>query len=216
LSDIDKREREIMNFECLLYLSIVKLADLIRLDRTIRVVGFDDAPFERNRDRTVSISGIICGGTRFEGMVWGQIEADGWDATDTICNLLLGGKFHPQIHLVLLDGIGLGGFNLVDLPELAERLQRPCVALMRRPPNLDKMQQAMRRLPDFEKRWDRLRRAGPIHAFHPFYFQTCQEAPGTIAKVLQVLTDRGHVPEALRLAHLIGSAVITGESGYRA
>ena len=31
-----------------------------------------------------------------------------------------------------------------------------------------------------------------------------------------VPTDNGHVPEALRLAHFIGSAVMTGESSNRA
>ncbi|PPT05003.1 hypothetical protein CKA32_003445 [Geitlerinema sp. FC II] len=44
----------------------------------------------------------------------------------------------------------------------------------------------------------------------------CGESPGTIAKVLRSLTECGHVPEALRLAHLIGSAVMKGESGTRA
>ncbi|MDC0835042.1 DUF99 family protein [Geitlerinema sp. CS-897] len=194
----------------------MKLSDLVRLKRTVRVIGFDDAPFERNSDRAVAIAGVVCGGTRFEGMVWGQIEPDGWDATDRICDLLLEGKFLPQLHLVLLDGIGFGGFNLIDLPLLAQRLQRPCVALMRRPPKLKKMEQAMRRLPDFEKRWDRIRRAGRIYASPPFYFQVCGESPGTIAKVLRSLTECGHVPEALRLAHLIGSAVMKGESGTRA
>jgi endonuclease V-like protein UPF0215 family len=33
---------------------------------------------------------------------------------------------------------------------------------------------------------------------------------------LQRLTDTGHVPEALRLAHLVGGALAYGESGRRA
>lgn len=194
----------------------MKLTDLLRLQRVVRVIGFDDAPFERGSDRPVSIAGVVCAKTRFEGMVWGKVQADGWDATDAICNLLLDGKFLPQLHLVLLDGIGFGGFNLIDLPLLAERLQRPCVSVMRRPPNLDKMEKAMRRLPDFDRRLERLRRAGTIHTFSPFYFQVCGESPEIIAETLRVVTDRGNVPEALRLAHSIGSAIETGESGNRA
>lgn len=38
----------------------------------------------------------------------------------------------------------------------------------------------------------------------------------SIAGVLQRLTDCGKVPEALRLAHLITSAVMTGESSSSA
>ena len=194
----------------------MKLADLLRLDRTIKVIGFDDAPFSRTSGSLVSIAGIVCGGTRFEGMVWGQVLPDGLDATDAISGLLLGGKFLPQLHLVLLDGIAFGGFNIIDLPELASRLQIPCVAVMRRQPDLAAVEKALRYLPDSEYRLELLRRAGRIYAFEPFFFQVCGEQPEVIARVLQRLTDTGKVPEALRLAHLIGAAVITGVSGSSA
>ncbi|MFY7805922.1 MAG: DUF99 family protein [Limnoraphis robusta] len=194
----------------------MNLESLLKLNRVIRVIGFDDAPFERHSGQQVSIAGVVCRGTRFEGMVWGTVQSDGWDATDTLCDLLMGGKFLPQLHLVLIDGIGFGGFNLVDLPELASRLERPCVAVMRRPPNLNKIEQALGRLSDPEKRLQILRRAGEIHAYPPFFFQVCGEEPRAIAHALDRLTDCGKVPEALRLAHLIGAAVIKGESGSQA
>ncbi|MEG4441706.1 DUF99 family protein [Microcoleus sp. AT9_B5] len=194
----------------------MKLVDLLRLDRTIKVIGFDDAPFSRTSGSLVSIAGVVCGGTRFEGMVWGQVLPDGLDATDAISGLLLGGKFLPQLHLVLLDGIAFGGFNIIDLPELASRLQIPCIAVMRRPPDLAAVEKALRHLPDSEYRLELLRRAGKIYAFEPFFFQVCGEKPEVIALVLQRLTDTGKVPEALRLAHLIGAAVINGVSGSSA
>jgi endonuclease V-like protein UPF0215 family len=192
------------------------LASLLRLNRAIRVIGFDDAPFERYQKRNVPLAGVICAQTRFEGMVYGTVQQDGWDATETICGLLGDSKFLPQLHLVLLDGIGFGGFNLVDLPELATRLQLPCVAVMRRPPNLPKMHQAMTHLPHFQQRLQRLEKAGTIYAYPPFYFQVCGETPEVIAQVLATLTDCGKVPEALRLAHLIGAAVVKGESSSQA
>jgi hypothetical protein len=194
----------------------MELSELLRRDRTIRAIGFDDAPFERGQTDPVAIAGVICAGTRFEGMVWGHAAADGWDATDTLCRLLIGRKFLPQLHLVLLDGICMGGFNVINLPQLAERLGRPCVAVMRRPPRLQKIQQAMQRLPEPEKRYGIMQQAGTVHEFPPFYFQVCGAAPDVTAQVLDRLSDRGYVPEALRLAHLIGAAVVTGESGRQA
>jgi endonuclease V-like protein UPF0215 family len=194
----------------------MELEALIRQKRQIRAIGFDDAPFSRHQQAKVNLSGIVCSNTRFEGMVWGAIEADGKDATEVICQLLIGKKFLPQLHLVLLDGIGFGGFNLVDLPRLANNLQLPCVAVMRRPPNLNKMKQAMTRLPNYHQRLAILQRAGQIHAYSPFFFQVHGEQPEIIAKALLQLTDRGKVPEALRLAHLIGAAVINGESSSQA
>ncbi|MGD1913391.1 MAG: DUF99 family protein [Rivularia sp. (in: cyanobacteria)] len=194
----------------------MNLESLLKLNRTIRVIGFDDAPFIRGSGEKVNLAGIICAATRFEGMVWGELQQDGFDSTETICNLLLNSKFLPQLHIVLLDGIGFGGFNLVDLPTLAEKLQLPCVAVMRRQPDLDAVIDAMSRLPDLEKRKELLKRAGKIHEYSPFVFQVCGEEPEIIAKVLEKLTDCGKVPEALRLAHLISAAVIKGESGSSA
>src|SRR5213082_2973835 len=127
--------------------------------RTLRAIGFDDVPWRHRRGGRVGLVGAVCAGTRFEGMVFGSVRRDGWRATDAVVGLLAGRKFLPQLHLVLLDGIAFGGFNLVDLPRLAAVLQRPCVAVMRKQPDLPAMAR---------------------------------------------LTDRGHVPEALRLAHLIG------------
>ena len=212
LNDKQRRYEKQANFG----LRTMDLEALVRQKKQIRVIGFDDAPFERHQQRKVNISGIVCANTRFEGMVWGAVEADGHDATDTICQLLLGKKFLPQLHLVLLDGIGFGGFNLVDLPQLAQRLELPCVAMMRKLPNLAKMKQAMSRLPNYPERLATLQQAGEIYAFEPFFFQVSGEQPWIIARALRQLTDCGKVPEALRLAHLIGAAVINGESGSSA
>jgi hypothetical protein len=149
-------------------------------------------------------------------MVWGKVRQDGWNATDTICRLLLGKKFLPQLHILLLDGIGFGGFNIIDLPKLADKLQIPCVTVMRRQPNMAKIETALQRLPQPQRRLELMRRAGKIYEYPPFCFQVCGEEPDVTATVLQKLSDRGNVPEALRLAHLIGAAVVKGESGSSA
>jgi hypothetical protein len=121
-----------------------------------------------------------------------------------------------ELHILLLDGIAFGGFNVIDLPKLSERLSLPCVAVMRRLPDLAAVEQAIHRLPQPERRLGLLHRAGTIHAFPPFFFQVCGERPEVTAAVLRRLTDCGNVPEALRLAHLIGAAVVKGESGRQA
>ncbi len=89
--------------------------------RTLRVVGFDDGPFRKEAGARVPLVGAVCAGTRFEGMVFGSVRRDGWNATDVICTLLHEGKFLPQLHLVLLDGLSFGGFNVWTCPGW-----RPC------------------------------------------------------------------------------------------
>ena len=185
--------------------------------RTLRAIGFDDAPFARGRrGGAVGLAGVVCAGTRFEGLVWGRVRQDGWNATEAVAGLLLGGKFLPQLHLVLLDGIGFGGLNLVDLDALAACLGRPCAAVMRRPPDLPAMERAIRRLSRPERRLALLARAGPVHLLGGFVFQVRGAEPAATAEALARITDRGAVPEPLRLAHLVGAAVREGESGKRA
>ncbi len=188
----------------------------MRLPRHPRVIGFDDGPFPRRPGARVPLVGVVCSGTRFEGLVWGRVRKDGRNATQEVCRLLEGGKFLPQLHLVLLDGIAFGGFNVVDLPALAARLQRPCVAVMRRMPDLGAVEQALRRLPGAPLRLELLKRAGPFHQLGGFTFQVQGAEPAEVAEALALVTDRGLVPEPLRLAHLIGAAVVTGQSSHRA
>ena len=91
------------------------LEELLRLEKTIRVIGFDDAPFEKRRGAPVNLAGIVCAQVRFEGMLWGEIERDGDDATDGVIELVSGSKFAEQAHIILTDGLAFGGFNLLDL-----------------------------------------------------------------------------------------------------
>jgi len=185
-------------------------------DRLLRTIGFDDAPFRRGARGEVAVAGVVCAGTRFEGLLWGRVRQDGWNATDALLDLLGGSKFLPQLHLVLLDGIAFGGFNVVDLPRLAAGVGRPCLAVMRRPPDLAAVEAALRRLPRADARLAVLRRAGPVHQLGGFVFQIQGGTPEAAAAALARVTDRGAVPEPLRLAHLIGAAVRVGESGRRA
>ena len=192
------------------------LETLLAHRRTLRVMGFDDAPFEKRVGAPVDVAGVVCAGTRFEGLVWGTATRDGDDATAVMQRLLLDSKFADQVHLVLIDGLAVGGFNLVDLPRLASAVGRPCVAVMRKPPDMPAIRRALARFDDVDRRLSLIERAGPIHRDGPFVFQVAGAGPAVIARALSALTDRGYVPEALRIAHLIGAAVKTGQSGKRA
>lgn len=192
------------------------LAALVATGRRLSAVGFDDAPFEKRPGAAVPLCGVVTAGTRFEGMLWGGTTKDGTDATEVLARLVTDSKFQPQLHVVLLDGVTVGGLNVVDLPALAAEIGLPCLAVMRRRPDLDAIRRVVERLPDGAPRWERIGRAGTIHELGGFVFQVAGATPEDGAAALRSLTDRGRVPEPLRLAHLIGSAVITGQSSRRA
>ena len=189
----------------------------MRRGRPIRVIGVDDAHYaDQTPGAKVNLAGIVCGGTRFEGMLWGQTAKDGLHVTDDLIRMIQPSKFASQIHLVLLDGLTFGGCNIVDLPRLAEAIGRPAVAVMRRLPDMRRFKRVVDGLPDPEERWQRVLDAGPIHQIGERVFQVSGEDPEIIAAALDALTCEGKVPEPLRIAHLIGGAVMLGESTNRA
>lgn len=159
---------------------------------------------------------MVCSDARFEGMVWGTAVKDGWDSTDVVARLLLDSKYGTQVHAVLIDGIAVGGLNVFDLPELHARVGVPCITVMRRAPDLTGMRRAIEHLPEPERRLQRLARAGVIHERPPFFFQVVGASEADASEILERTTDTGHVPEPLRLAHLIASAVVDGQSRGRA
>ncbi len=192
------------------------LTKLLKHRRKIRTIGVDDTPFAEERGGAVGIVGAVCAGTRFEGMLFGNATKDGDDATGVIIDMLRRSKFLVQLNILLTDGIAVGGFNIIDLKQLHEALNLPCVAVMRRLPDMPAVIGALRHFSDRKTRLDTIARAGPIHQIDGFTFQVQGASPPQTAEILTRLTDTGKVPEALRLAHIIGSAIVTGESGRRA
>src|SRR5215472_1102316 len=106
---------------------------------SVNVIGFDDGPFPRAHRGDVLLVGAVCSGTRLDGVVSGRIRRDGADATARMVSLVRGGPFREHVRAVLLQGIAVGGFNVVDIHALAGELRVPVLVVMRRPPDLDAM-----------------------------------------------------------------------------
>ncbi|MFP8964990.1 DUF99 family protein [Pokkaliibacter sp. CJK22405] len=188
----------------------------IERKRTLRTIGIDDMPFNIGQPDLVSITGIICTGTRFEGMLKSDITQDGMDATQKISQMILNSKFYRQLHAVLIDGITLGGFNTLDLSKLSEELKIPCIAVMRKAPDMDAFKKAIENLPHSDKRFAALHRAGDVLQKDGYYFQVKGCSTEVAAIVLAQSTLHGKIPECLRMSHLINSALATGESSNSA
>jgi endonuclease V-like protein UPF0215 family len=192
------------------------IAELLARRKVPRVLGVDDGPSERVAGARVPVAGVVCAGDRMEGMLWAHATRDGDDATEVIAEMIVGSKFWSQLHVVLIDGIAIGGWNVIDLPTLHERVERPCVAVMRKRPDMEAVERSLQNLPDPERRWGLIQRAGQIHEAPQAHFQVCGASAEEVVALLPALTSRGHVPEALRLAHLINSAIAFGQSTRRA
>jgi endonuclease V-like protein UPF0215 family len=177
------------------------------------VVGFDDGPFQRHRPgRNVLVVGAVCARTRLDGVLRGHIRQDGWNATLRLAELIQGSSFDRHIRAVLLGGITMGGFNVVDIHALCARIGRPVLVVARRPPRLEKIRAALQHLPGAERRWSIIARAGAMERVGKVLVQRAGLTLDDARALLGVTTLHGNIPEPLRLAHLIAGGLTTGHS----
>jgi endonuclease V-like protein UPF0215 family len=145
------------------------------------------------------------------------VTVDGTDATDRILGLLDRSPFLDGVRAVLLDGIAVGGFNLIDLDRLHGELERPVVTVTRHPPDFPAMRAAIRTYfpRDAAARW-RLVRAHPLFRLpmpegNPLQVGAVGCTRAEAAVLVRRTTVRGHLPEPLRLARLVARALASAD-----
>ncbi|MCA1812712.1 MAG: DUF99 family protein [Halobacteriales archaeon] len=185
-----------------------------------RVLGIDDGPFSWG-DATTDVVGVLMrGGSYVEAVLRGQVRVDGDDATMAVANLVARSRYADQAQVVMLDGVCLGGFNVVDLDALHDALELPVMTVTRDAPDRAGIEAALRKhLPDAERRIDLLERH-PLHrvatAHKPLWVSCVGMGLPDAEEVVRRTTVRGALPEPLRLAHLIAAAYRLGASRGRA
>ena len=181
--------------------------------RFSNVVGFDDAPFARDHQGKVKVVGTVYAGLRFDGVLIGAVEKDGFDAADRLSELLAGSRFNEHIQLIMLQGIAFGGFNVVDVFALNERLGLPVLVVARKLPDMAAIRAAL--LAHIEQgaaKWRVLERLGEMERLGQVYVQRVGLSIGEAAAVMGQFAMHGNIPEPLRTAHIIAGALVHGHS----
>ncbi len=155
-------------------------------------------------------------------------------------NLVQGSQFRGHARAVMLQGIAVGGFNVVDIHALAAMLELPVLVVMRREPDLDSIRRALLgdkprsapRVPGAARKWRLIEQAGPIERLdiarsdaacpsglgnrpQSIWVQRADISLDAASRMVASTTLHGHVPEPLRLAHLVAGGVATGRSRGR-
>jgi endonuclease V-like protein UPF0215 family len=183
--------------------------------RLSNVIGFDDAPFVRADLSDVALVGTVCSGTRLDIVVRGYVRRDGTDATDTMIRLV---RERSLVHVraVLLQGITVAGFNVVDVHALNAELGMPVLVVVRRRPRMELFLNAMQALPGFELRRALVEAAGEPEPLRGVWVQRVGLTRAEAERLLERTTVHGNIPEPLRLAHIIAGGMTTGKSRGRA
>jgi endonuclease V-like protein UPF0215 family len=208
----------------------------------MNVIGFDDGPFPREHRGDVLLVGAVCSGTRLDGVVSGRVRRDGADATRRISELIRASQFAAHLGAVMLQGIAVGGFNVVDIHGLAEALGIAVIVVTRRPPDMASVRRALfsdtppgrLRVPGASRKWKLIERAGAVEllrvsrrslarpprsglrsASPRLWVQLAGVSMEAARRLVDATTLHGNVPEPVRLAHLIAGGIVTGRSRGR-
>jgi endonuclease V-like protein UPF0215 family len=181
------------------------------------VIGFDDAPFPKLHRGDVLLVGVVCAKTRLDGVLSSRVRRDGRNSTTRMITLIEKSQFKGNIRAVLLQGIAVAGFNVVDVHELHRRLHVPIVVVARRAPDYESIRRALfARVPGAKRKWSLIESVGKPEPLGSIYVQRIGINRSDALDLLRATTLHGNLPEALRLAHLIAGGVTTGVSRGRA
>jgi endonuclease V-like protein UPF0215 family len=171
-------------------------------------VGLDDGPFAPGHRGDLDLIGAVCSGARLDGVLRTRVRRDGANATARIAGLIETSRFREHLGLVLLQGISVAGFNVVDIQGLSQRLGLPVVVVARRRPDLAAIRHALlEKVPGGRAKWRLIERAGEPREAAGVWLQCAGIGLEAAAGAVERLAVRGRIPEPLRLAHLIAGGI---------
>ena len=184
--------------------------------KEIRVIGIDDSPFNKFKDKKVMVVGVVMrGGSWIDGILSTKVGVDGDDSTKNLIEMINKCKFKPQLQCIFLDGIAVGGFNIVDVKELSKKTSLPVVVVIRRMPDIKNIKKTLIKIKKQQK-IKLIQKAGNVVQIGDIFVQLTGIDSEQAKKILKIVCTRSLIPEPLRLAHLIASGIVLGESRGRA
>lgn len=178
----------------------------------IRVLGIDDGKFIPHTQGAVLVVGVVFrGGCSIDGVMHTKVTIDGFDATEKLTQMINSSPHRHQLRIVMLNGVTLAGFNLVDIKRLNASTGLPIIALTHDKPDLDAIYNALKHLPRTEERWQIILNAGEIHEVTnkggKLYMGLAGVSLSDALTILDLTSTMGSFPEPLRVAHLIASGI---------
>ena len=185
----------------------------------IRILGVDDGPFEPKSGGKVPLVGAVFRGGRWlDGVLINYIEQDGTDVTERLIEMVNRSRHRGQLRVLMVDGVTFAGFNVLDVKEVFRKTGLPVIVISRELPDMVEIRKAIKHIPGWRERWKVIRGVGKIYSVRtksrgsPIYMQPIGIKRADAENVVKLTSTRSLIPEPLRVAHLIATAVVRGES----
>lgn len=196
-----------------------------KIKKEIRILGIDDAPFNNLYNVTTDVlvvATVFRGGSYMDGLLSCHIKKDGADSTKKLIALIKKTKHLDQLQCIMINGIALGGFNVIDIQELSKKTKLPVIIIIRHKPNFNKIIKALKNADkrNASRKIELMKKAGTIYPLllknKKIYFQMANISKKRAQEIIKLSSTHGAIPEPLRIAHIIASGIVLGESHGRA
>ncbi|UCE80652.1 MAG: DUF99 family protein [Methanobacteriota archaeon] len=185
----------------------------------VRVLGVDDSPFSFDDSRSLVVGALVRTPSYLEALMKTEVTVDGTDGTDGLVEMISSSRYREQIKVIMLDGVALAGFNVIDIVAVHESLKLPVLTITRDPPDFEAIRSALRKhFDDWRERFALVKKL-PLREMPTSDKPILAAGIGLEWREFQELvkssTVRGVIPEPIRMAHLVSAAMAKGESRGR-
>jgi endonuclease V-like protein UPF0215 family len=177
------------------------------------IIGIDDGGFDRFSEEVIRIPifGVIMKGAAYvDGVIQCTIDRDDSAPTLALSEMIINSVHKLQLQAIFLQGITIGGFGVIDIPELFALTSIPVIVVLKKYPDFPKIQRALlETFEDGKDRWEKVKRAGKplkVQSNPILYLQIAGIHLDDAFNLIKLCTNVGTIPEALRIAHFVGAS----------
>ena len=102
---------------------------------------------------------------------------------------------------------------------MSKKTKKIVIAVIRKKPDIERFKKGLKNLKDYKKRLKIVENAGEVYSTKiknkKIYFQCAGISEYEARKILKLSSKRSAIPEPIRLAHLIATGIVNGESRGR-
>lgn len=183
-----------------------------QISATSPIFGIDDGGFQlfNSNWNKVRVFGVVTRGAQYTDYITQiDLDKDDIEATDKIIQLVKNLPNNSNIRAILHQGVTIAGFGMLDLNKINLKTSIPIVTVLTREPNIQKITNAL--LTNVKRGKERLEILDKLPQLEyvediGVYLQVAGISLEKAAEIVKKCTAIGKIPEALRLAHLMGQS----------
>lgn len=179
------------------------------------VLGIDDSPFTRSENKTILVGVLMSHDFHVDAVVTETITIDGNDAEAAITKIVQS-ETGMSANAIITNGITFGGFNMIEPSSIYDSTGIPVISVTRKEPDIQSMKSAISKHGNDLNKMQLLDRLEPeelrLKSGSILFINRAGIEYKEASELVSRSIFRGNMPEAVRIAHIIGTVLKKGKT----